>query len=204
MRIKSIYEGARIAKRVLTGQERARSAKRVHTEKKGKSGVPTYIWATGRPWSRFWDTFISGTENPIDKRSSTSLTFAGTRHFAILHGTGGGRVMRPPSRLAPEWARAPIQKPACCLSRDEGFKVLGQPVTSEVRSMTQKWPKCDFADNFVSEQARAAIQRPERSLRSYEYYAMPFGPLRSVGVQILTPNIVRRLRTMLGVKIKKS
>ena len=37
------------------------------------------------------------------------------------------------------------------------FKVLGQPVTSEVRSMTQKWPKCDLADNFVSEQARAAI-----------------------------------------------
>ena len=37
------------------------------------------------------------------------------------------------------------------------FKVLGQPVTSEVRSMTQKRPKCDFADNFVSEQARATI-----------------------------------------------
>ena len=30
------------------------------------------------------------------------------------------------------------------------FKVVGQPVTSEVRSMTKKW---DFADNFVSEQA---------------------------------------------------
>ena len=43
------------------------------------------------------------------------------------------------------------------------FKVLGQPVTSEVRSMTQNRPKCDFADNFVSEQARAAILRPERS-----------------------------------------
>ena len=37
------------------------------------------------------------------------------------------------------------------------FMVLGQPVISEVRSMTQKWPKCDFADNFVFEQARAAI-----------------------------------------------
>ena len=35
------------------------------------------------------------------------------------------------------------------------FKFLGQPVTSEVRSMTQKWPKCEFADNFASEQARA-------------------------------------------------
>ena len=37
------------------------------------------------------------------------------------------------------------------------FKVLGQPVTSEVKSMTQKWSKCDLADIFVSEQARAAI-----------------------------------------------
>ena len=37
------------------------------------------------------------------------------------------------------------------------FKVLGEPVISEVRSMTQKWPKCDRADNFVSEEARAAI-----------------------------------------------
>ena len=32
------------------------------------------------------------------------------------------------------------------------FKVLGQPVTFEVRPMTQKWLKCDFADNFVTEQ----------------------------------------------------
>ena len=37
------------------------------------------------------------------------------------------------------------------------FKVLGQPVTSEVRSLTQQWPKCDVADNFASEEARAAI-----------------------------------------------
>ena len=36
------------------------------------------------------------------------------------------------------------------------FKVLGQPVTTEVRSMTQRWRKCDFVDIFVSEQARAA------------------------------------------------
>ena len=37
------------------------------------------------------------------------------------------------------------------------FKILGQTVTFEIRSMTQKWQKYDFADNFVSEQARAAI-----------------------------------------------
>ena len=65
------------------------------------------------------------------------------------------------------------------------FKVLGQPVTFGVRSMTQNRPECDLADNFVSEQARAAILRPERSLRSYEYYAMSFGPLQTVlGVKI--------------------
>ena len=79
------------------------------------------------------------------------------RHSTFRHPSRhrGGGVMRPPSWLAPEWARAPIQKPARCLSRDEAvdtreFKVLGQPVTSEVRSMTQNRPKCDFADNFVS------------------------------------------------------
>ena len=44
--------------------------------------------------------------------------------------------------------------------------VLDQLVTSDLWSITQKWPKCDFADNFVSEQARAAISRPERSLWS--------------------------------------
>ena len=37
------------------------------------------------------------------------------------------------------------------------FKDMGQRVTSEVGSMSQKWPKCHFADNFVSEQAGAAI-----------------------------------------------
>ena len=37
------------------------------------------------------------------------------------------------------------------------FKVLGQSLTSEVRSMTQKLSKCDFAYFFVSEQARGAI-----------------------------------------------
>ena len=46
--------------------ERARSAKQVLLRIKGKSRV----WATGRPWWRFWETYISGTESPIDKRSS--------------------------------------------------------------------------------------------------------------------------------------
>ena len=52
------------------------------------------------------------------------------------------------------------------------LKVLGQPMTSELRFKTwalflsskfwaelktQKSEKCDFADNFISEQARVAI-----------------------------------------------
>ena len=39
------------------------------------------------------------------------------------------------------------------------FKVLGKPVTSEHRSKTHKSPRCDFAENLLSEQARIAIQR---------------------------------------------
>ena len=70
--------------------------------------------------------------------------------------------MRPPSRLAPEWVielRFKNQRAACHETKPltPEFKVLGQAVTSEVRLMTQKWPKCDVADNLVSEQARAAI-----------------------------------------------
>ena len=37
------------------------------------------------------------------------------------------------------------------------FKVLGKPMTSEIGLITQKSEKCDFAANFISEQARAAI-----------------------------------------------
>ena len=89
------------------------------------------------------------------------LILAGTRHFAILHGTGGGGVMRPPrdwllSELELRLKNQRVACPEMKLMTPE-FKVLAQLVTSEVRSMTQKWRKCDFADNFVSEQARAAI-----------------------------------------------
>ena len=31
---------------------------------------PEYERPAGRPWSRFWEAYISGTESPIDKRSS--------------------------------------------------------------------------------------------------------------------------------------
>ena len=36
-------------------------------------------------------------------------------------------------------------------------KVLCQPMTSELRLMTQKVKNAIFADNFISEQARVAI-----------------------------------------------
>ena len=86
------------------------------------------------------------------------LTLAGTRHFAILHGTRG--YVPPRVWLLSELElRFKNQRVACYETKPlpPEFKVLGQPLTSEVRSMTQKWQKCDFADNFVSEQARAAI-----------------------------------------------
>ena len=42
--------------------------------------------------------------------------------------------VRPPLRLAPEWVRAPIQKPACCLSRDEAVdtRVSGPRSTGDL------------------------------------------------------------------------
>ena len=90
-----------------------------------------------------------------------SLTLAGTRHFAILHGTGGGGGCDPPRDwfLSDLELRFKNQRVACHEKKPltPEFKVLGQPVTSEVRSMTQEWPKCDIAENFVSEQARATI-----------------------------------------------
>ena len=91
---------------------------------------------------------------------SKGLTLAGTRHFAILHGTGG--CDPPPLRdwlLSELELRLKNQRVACHETKPltSEFKVLGQSVTSEVRSVTQIWPKCDFADNFVNEQPRAAI-----------------------------------------------
>ena len=56
------------------------------------------------------------------------------------------------------------------------FKVLDQPVTSEHRSKTHKCPRCDFADNLLSEQARIAIQRLKHVMWSVEYNAEYFTP----------------------------
>ena len=54
------------------------------------------------------------------------------------------------------------------------LKVLGQPVTSEVRSSAEKWRKPVIADNFASDGARAKFQRPACSLRLLEHFTMVF------------------------------
>ena len=67
------------------------------------------------------------------------FTLAGTRHFAILHGTRGGDATPPCVWLLSELElRLKNQRVACHESKPltPEFKVLGQPVTSEVRSMT--------------------------------------------------------------------
>ena len=87
------------------------------------------------------------------------------RHSPFRHPSrhrGLGLVRPPPPRV---WILSELElqlknQSVACHERKSltpDFKVLGQPVTSEVRSMTQKWPKWEFAENFVSEQARAAI-----------------------------------------------
>ena len=62
--------------------------------------------------------------------------------------------MPSPSRLAPAIElelRLKNQRVACHKMKPlmPKIKVLGQTVTSEVWSMTQKWSKCDFAHNSL-------------------------------------------------------
>ena len=63
------------------------------------------------------------------------------------------------------------------------FKALGQPVTSEHGPKTHKCPKCDFADNLLSEQARVAIQIPNLVRWSLEYNSEYFTPTHHFGGQ---------------------
>ena len=54
------------------------------------------------------------------------------------------------------------------------LKVLGQPVTSQVRSSAEKWRNLVIADNFPTDGARAKFQRPACSTRRVERVAMFF------------------------------
>ena len=57
------------------------------TENKGKS----WVWAARRPWSRFWEAYISGTESPIDKQSS----LVGTPIPSTVYGTNAESYKYP-------------------------------------------------------------------------------------------------------------
>ena len=104
----------------------------------------------------------------------TILTLAGTGHFASFHGTRGW--YDPPCRFAPDWARASRKNEHVARRETKRLicklKVLGQPVTSEVRSSAEKWRKPVIADNFASDGARAKFQRPACSSRRLEHDTM--------------------------------
>ena len=70
------------------------------------------------------------------------LTLAGTGHFASFHGTRGGLV-RPPLAVSPLIELELRGKNERVARRETKrliykLKVLGQPVTSEVRSSAEK------------------------------------------------------------------
>ena len=54
------------------------------------------------------------------------------------------------------------------------LKVLGQPVTSEVRSSAEKWRKPVIADNFAFDGARENLKRPACSSRRVKHVSMVF------------------------------
>ena len=83
-----------------------------------------------------------------------NLTHTGTGHFASFHGT-----TRPLIELGPRGKNERV-------ARHETnrlvykLKVLGQPVTSGVRSSAEKSRKPVIADNFASDGARAKFRHP--------------------------------------------
>ena len=68
-----------VATHLITSEREARSEfLLIYTKNLSMSGRPA-----GRPWSRFWETYISGTVSPIDKRSS----LVGSSIPSAVHGT---------------------------------------------------------------------------------------------------------------------
>ena len=93
-----------------------------------------------------------------------------------MHKGGGGGYDPVPFR--PDWARASRKKLACSSPLDEAIgielKLLGQPVTSGVRSSADKRRKPVIDDNFASDGARSKFQRPACSSRQVEHVSMVF------------------------------
>ena len=84
-------------------------------ENKGKS----WVLATGRPWSRFWEAYISGTESPIDKRSS----LVGTPIPSTVYGTNAESCQYPLWHVArATWGCHKCS--TCCFSVTAGPIVL--------------------------------------------------------------------------------
>ena len=118
-------------------------------------------------------------------QSFSNLTLAGT---AISHpSTAQGGLVRPPLAVSPliELQKSFAKKNER-VARGETkrliykLKVLGQPVTSEVRSSAETWRKPVIADNFAIDGARAKFQRPACSLRRVEHVAMIFECPRTI------------------------
>ena len=109
-----------------------------------------------------------------------AISLTGTGHFASFHGTGGGGLVgTTPLALSPLIELELPEKNEHVARRETKrliykFKVLGQPVTSEVRSSAEKWRKPVIADNFASDRARAKFQHPPCSLRQIKHVTMVF------------------------------
>ena len=90
------------------------------------------------------ETTISGIGSVSSELVLTYLTLAGTGHFAFFHGTrGGGGLVRPPLAVSPLIELELGGKNERVARRETKrliykLKVLGQPVTSEVRSSAEK------------------------------------------------------------------
>ena len=106
------------------------------------------------------------------------LTHASTGHFASFHGTRWGGV-RPPLAVSPLTELELRGKNERVARRETKrviykLKVLGQTVTSEVRSSAEMLRKHVMADNFASDGAKAKFQRPACSLRRVEHVRIVF------------------------------
>ena len=85
---------------VITSEAEGRASS---IENKGKFLVRATDRPAGRPWSRFWEAYISGTESPIGKRSS----LVGTPIPSTVYGTNAESCQYPLWHVArATWAQS--------------------------------------------------------------------------------------------------